>query len=434
VLLTRAGSERAFAEIMRRYQRPLYVYCLQLLGAGRAEDAVQQAFLKAFVALRDGASREIALRPWLYRIARNCSIDLLRKQDGDHDELDPEYEHLPQPLAPALFEQKEELAKLVAAILALPEGQRRALTLRELEGRSYGEISAALGHTDSGVRQLIFRARTALRNLAAFAFPLGSLRSRLLGQIAPASPDPHQVAAAATLSTTGGGGTLETVGAILAATVSLAAGGGAIASANGPVEGAAPIRAYAVSPATLAPVANGYLLKVSGTREAFGHRHGSGGAGVATPAKPVSAPALAPIGVPSIADPPAPAPSPAGPSTAGSLPAEPAAIQPATGQSLSSAGTGADGTEARSQSPSASGTSATSLGVPSVPPAAVVPAASTGGAPPKGVTGPSGAIFPPANGGKPAKPILAPAKPAKPVKAPKAPALPKAPKLPSPVK
>src|SRR5437660_13246 len=71
VSLTRAGSERAFAEIMRRYQRPLYVFCLQFLGAGRAEDAVQQAFLQAFVALRDGAHREIALRPWLYRIARN---------------------------------------------------------------------------------------------------------------------------------------------------------------------------------------------------------------------------------------------------------------------------------------------------------------------------------------------------------------------------
>ena len=130
--------------------------------------------MQAFVSLRDGAQREIALRPWLYRIARNCAIDLLRKQPFDHDELDPDFDGMPQP--PGVLEQKEELARVVAAILALPEGQRRALTLRELEGRSYGEISQALGHTDSGVRQLIFRARTALRNLGALILPLDSLR------------------------------------------------------------------------------------------------------------------------------------------------------------------------------------------------------------------------------------------------------------------
>jgi RNA polymerase sigma factor (sigma-70 family) len=207
VSLTRAGSERAFAEIMRRYQRPLYLFCLQFLGAGRSEDAVQQAFLQAFVALRDGAHREIALRPWLYRIARNCSIDLLRKQGSDHDELDPEYDG--RSGAEGRVEQKEELARIVAAILALPERQRRALTLRELEGRSYGEISAELGHTDSGVRQLIFRARTTLRNLGAVLIPVGSLRWRLLGQAAPGVTDPHQVAAAASVP----------------ATVTLAAGG-----------------------------------------------------------------------------------------------------------------------------------------------------------------------------------------------------------------
>src|SRR5207245_4900013 len=211
VSLTRAGSERAFAEIMRRYQRPLYVFCLQFLGAGRAEDAVQQAFLQAFVALRDGARREIALRPWLYRIARNCSIDLLRKQGSDHDELDPEHDGMPQP--PGSLEQKEELARVVAAILALPEGQRRALTLRELEGRSYGEISAELGRTDSGVRQLIFPARTTLRNLGALVFPVGSMRWRLIGQATPAPADPHQIALAASVSAPGGTGALDAIGA-----------------------------------------------------------------------------------------------------------------------------------------------------------------------------------------------------------------------------
>jgi RNA polymerase sigma factor (sigma-70 family) len=225
VSMTRGGSERAFAEIMRRYQRPLHVYCMNMLGSARAEDAVQQAFMQAFVSLRDGSEREIALRPWLYRIARNCSIDLLRKPGSDHDELDPEYNGASHHMAAAAFEQKEDLAKLVAAIQALPEGQRRALTLRELEGRSYGEISAQLGHTSSGVRQLIFRARTALRNVAAAVFPIGSLRWRLLEQATPASSDPHQLAAAATLSSAGGAGALERVGSIVAATFTLAVAG-----------------------------------------------------------------------------------------------------------------------------------------------------------------------------------------------------------------
>ena len=222
VALSRAGSERAFAEIMRRYQRPLQFYCLHLVGAPRAEDAVQQAFLQAFVSLRDGARREIALRPWLYRIARNCAIDLLRKQPFDHDELDPDFDGMPQ--TPGVFEQKEELARVVAAIQALPEGQRRALTLRELEGRSYGEISAELGHTDSGVRQLIFRARTALRNLGALMLPLDSLRWRLLGS-SPAVTDPHQLAAAASVSSSGSGNVLQAAASAVAATVTLLAAG-----------------------------------------------------------------------------------------------------------------------------------------------------------------------------------------------------------------
>jgi RNA polymerase sigma factor (sigma-70 family) len=222
VALTRAGSERAFAEIMRRYQRPLQFYCLHLVGAPRAEDAVQQAFMQAFISLRDGARREIALRPWLYRIARNCAIDLLRKQPFDHDELDPEFDGMPQ--TPGVFEQKEELARIVAAIQALPEGQRRALTLRELEGRSYGEISAALGHTDSGVRQLIFRARTALRNLGALVFPFGSVRWRLLGSYSSGTvADPHQVATAASVSSSTGGGVLQATASAVAATVTLLA-------------------------------------------------------------------------------------------------------------------------------------------------------------------------------------------------------------------
>ena len=179
VALTRAGSERAFAEITRRYQRALRVYCSRLVGPERAQDAVQQALLQAFLSLRDRAPREIALRPWLYRIAHNCAIDQIRMGSWEHEQLDLESDGVPQP--PALLEQKEELRSLIAGMRRLPDAQRQALTLRELEGYSYEEISARLGHTGSGVRQLIFRARTALRKGAMALLPFG-VRARPAGR------------------------------------------------------------------------------------------------------------------------------------------------------------------------------------------------------------------------------------------------------------
>ena len=305
VALTRAGSERAFAEIMRRYQRPLQFYCMHLVGAPRAEDAVQQAFMQAFVSLRDGARREIALRPWLYRIARNCAIDMLRKQPFDHDELDPEFDGVPQ--TPGVFEQKEELARVVAAIQALPEGQRRALTLRELEGRSYGEISAELGHTDSGVRQLIFRARTALRNLGAMLLPFGSLRWRLAeSSSSSAVADPHQVAVAATVSSTGGGSALQAAASAVAATVTLLATAapherpGAHANVGSSTTGAI-VRPLATGPAPIAGIMP--ATRGSGERKPAQHEVHVGGPAPAPSSDLVAAP-VAPVAAATPAAPP----------------------------------------------------------------------------------------------------------------------------------
>ncbi len=213
VSLARSGSERAWAEITRRYGHQLRVYCTRFVGANRAEDAVQQTFLQAFLSLRDGRHREIVLRAWLYRIAHNCSIDLLRKGTADYDELDLEYDGVAQP--PTLFEQREEIRRLVARMRDLPDAQRRALALRELEGRSYEEISAQLGHSGSGVRQLIFRARTALRNSAAGILPFGS----------------HHVATAVSVPASSGGG-LDAAGAATLAVVAVLGSG--LAAADSP--------------------------------------------------------------------------------------------------------------------------------------------------------------------------------------------------------
>ncbi len=155
------GHALAFAELVQRYQRPLISYCASIVGPDRASDAVQQAFLQAFRGMCRGATTEVRVRPWLYRVARNCAIDMVRQNGWDHEQLDPSFDGVPQP--PQLLEQKERLSEMVQAVRALPERQRVALTMREVEGRSYGEIADRMGRTQAGVRQLIFRARASLR-------------------------------------------------------------------------------------------------------------------------------------------------------------------------------------------------------------------------------------------------------------------------------
>ena len=307
VALARSGSERAWSEITRRYGRQLRTYCARFVGVSRAEDAVQQTFLQAFLALRDGAEREIALRAWLYRIAHNCSIDLLRKGSPDYDQLDLEYDGVAQP--PMLFEQREEVRRLVARMRDLPDAQRQALALRELEGRSYEEISAQLGHSGSGVRQLIFRARTTLRNGVAGFLPFGLLKGRLSQTSAY---DLHHVATAAAVPASSGNG-IETVGAATLAVVAVLGGG--FAATDGRSRAAKPRsaeQAVAASPSVQvagpavrsAPPAADMRAPTGG---ALSVRLQGGKTPAADPSAPVAAAPEAPVAAP--VAPPAPQPT-----------------------------------------------------------------------------------------------------------------------------
>src|SRR3954468_4321665 len=168
--LTRAGNARAFEAIVHRYRGPLLRYCARILPPERAEDAVQQTFLSAFNAIADG-DRELKLRPWLYRIARNASLNLLRQNGWNHEQLDEQFDGVLRP--DQAVEGRERIQALVASVKRLPERQRDAIVLRELEGRSYEEIAVALGVTDGAVRQLLNRARTTLRAGATALTPYG---------------------------------------------------------------------------------------------------------------------------------------------------------------------------------------------------------------------------------------------------------------------
>ncbi len=168
VALAREGHDPAFAAIVDRYGAQLERYCARLLGPGRAEDAVQQAFVNAHAAMR-ASDQELALKPWLYRIAHNAALNVLRAAKDESVVLDEDRPGATQ--TADVVELREQLRETLASIQALPAAQRDALLLREVEGRSHEEIAAALGVTAGGARQHLHRARMSLRAAASAITP-----------------------------------------------------------------------------------------------------------------------------------------------------------------------------------------------------------------------------------------------------------------------
>lgn len=161
--LFRAGSEEAFGTIHDRYRQRLFVYVRQMLCAGPrqdAEDVLQDVFVRAYGALRADA-REVNVRAWLYRVAHNRCIDHLRRPVPPAADLfDLSRRPLHDPIEEA--QRREDLARLVADISRLPEQQRSALLMREIDGMSYVDLAAALDVTVPAVKSLLVRARIGL--------------------------------------------------------------------------------------------------------------------------------------------------------------------------------------------------------------------------------------------------------------------------------
>jgi RNA polymerase sigma factor (sigma-70 family) len=127
-----------------------------------AQDALQSTMASALRAL-PGDDRQIALRPWLYRVAHNEAISILRRRTAT---IDPQ--HLPELQASGVHaeaEARERLRNLVVDLDQLPDRQRGALVMRELSGLSYAEIGAALGGSEAAARQAVYEAREALKEL-----------------------------------------------------------------------------------------------------------------------------------------------------------------------------------------------------------------------------------------------------------------------------
>jgi RNA polymerase sigma factor (sigma-70 family) len=158
-----AGDERAFAAIFDRYHQALYRYCLAIVSDPQdAQDALQNAMVKVLRAL-PGEQRRIELKPWLYRIAHNESIELLRRR-RETRQLDPELATPGSGLVDGVA-SRERLRRLISDLDELPERQRGALVMRELGGLDFAEIGSALGTSAAVARQTLYEARRSLRQM-----------------------------------------------------------------------------------------------------------------------------------------------------------------------------------------------------------------------------------------------------------------------------
>jgi RNA polymerase sigma factor (sigma-70 family) len=180
--LAAAGSVPAYEELHGRYDRALGRYCSSILRRSQdAEEAVQSTMLSAYQALRSGRVEDaLKVRPWLFRIAHNQCVDMLRRRRGATEEL-PEAEPSREEEPLQLVARRVALRTLVRDLAALEEGQRIALVLRELGGLSHAEIATTLATTPARAKALILQAREALAAFGAGRdLPCDEVRRRLV--------------------------------------------------------------------------------------------------------------------------------------------------------------------------------------------------------------------------------------------------------------
>ncbi|MBE2318882.1 RNA polymerase sigma factor [Solirubrobacter sp. CPCC 204708] len=166
VALIRRGNHGAFEALVARYQSRLLAFCRHMLSSREdAEDVLQEVFAAAFNAML-ADEREINVRPWLYRIARNRSLNHLRRtQAVGMDSMDVHLSEGGLTTADKVH-KREEFRLLIADVQDLPETQRTALLLREIDALSYEQIAEAMETTVPSVKSLLVRARVSLAEAA----------------------------------------------------------------------------------------------------------------------------------------------------------------------------------------------------------------------------------------------------------------------------
>jgi RNA polymerase sigma factor (sigma-70 family) len=166
VALIRRGHHGAFEALVQRYQPRLLAFCRHMLASREdAEDVLQEVFAAAFNAIC-ADDRPINARPWLYRIARNrCLNHLRRVQPAGQDSMDV-FERDGGSTTADTVHFREEFRQIVSDVGELPETQRTALLLREIDALSYDQIAEAMDTTVPSVKSLLVRARVSLAEAA----------------------------------------------------------------------------------------------------------------------------------------------------------------------------------------------------------------------------------------------------------------------------
>ena len=146
---------------MLRYRRPLLSYCRRLLlTEERAEDALQQGLLRAWLALQNGTEVRDP-KAWMYRVVHNAAINTRRESGYDYAEL---HETLSGAGAPEDdLDRRIAVREALAGLAALPELQREALLRTAVEGQSHQAVAAELLISEGALRGLVYRARASLR-------------------------------------------------------------------------------------------------------------------------------------------------------------------------------------------------------------------------------------------------------------------------------
>jgi RNA polymerase sigma factor (sigma-70 family) len=218
--LARAGHERAFEALVRRYRRELLAYCRRVGSVGtNAEDTLQQALLQAWSALGTGIEVRDP-RAWLYRIVHNVAVSNQRRPVVVPVEV---RETAGTRGADQEAEQRMAARDALAGLAALPDLQREVMVGTAVDGMSHEELASALGLSSGAVRGLIYRARATLRAAAAAITPGPVISWALRSGSGPGTGIYEALA---------GGGTAG-IGGILIKGGAIAATAGAIATATG---------------------------------------------------------------------------------------------------------------------------------------------------------------------------------------------------------
>lgn len=169
LLLAREGHEPAFEAIVERYRKPLQRRCRRLVSDAGAEDVVQQTFVRAWSAIQ--GDREIPdLKAWLFCVAANATMDMMRKSGYAYSELSDSL--MATSTADDEAERRAVMRQTLVGLAALPERQRLAIMAIAVEGRTQAEVAAELGVSEGAVSQLVHRARATLRAAATAITPL----------------------------------------------------------------------------------------------------------------------------------------------------------------------------------------------------------------------------------------------------------------------